>query len=155
MSKGVQRSFHIVGTAWMCWIWGRILARTLTCSPFYNLSVHTWTTVYALLYIQTFRMPKTSDCEQHCDLPITTSVAKCVIGLQKLIITWHQELYLSKTKQVALLLHIQPQRLLLVPLFFYFHTEFVNMVTTAKHTKLIKCMHTSCEDSHLLTHDAG
>ena len=71
----------------------------------------------------------------HCDLSITSSVAKCVLELQKLIMTRHQELYLSKTKKVALLLQIQPQRLLLVTLFFYFHTEFVNMVTTAKNTK--------------------
>ena len=106
----------------------------------------------------------------HCDLSITSSVAKCVLELQKLIMTRHQELYLSKTKKVALLLQIQPQRLLLVTLFFYFHTEFVNMVTTAKNTKFkdssyysdsatltftmrIKQTYTSCEGSSLLGQD--
>jgi hypothetical protein len=43
--------------------------------------------------------------------------------------------YFSRTKQVALPLQILPPRLFLVVLFFNFHTEFVNMVTTAKHAK--------------------
>ena len=80
-------------------------------------------------------IPNTHNKWSHCYLPITSSVAKCVIWLQKLIMTLHQEMYLSKNKQVAPLLHMQPQRLLMVPLFFNFHTEFVNMVTSGKHTK--------------------